>query len=157
MSQDLGAQRWSHLGRFPRKLRWVVGMLCRRTGIPLFYYIPDRKHPTLSALFKPHVEDGSVVLSDCHPSYVRPRSATSRLDQYGWYHFWINHSERFVHDKFSFVHTNNVERHWRALKSSISYIKYSVKEERVDQYLHSFMLRPVMLKDKIYEWMLRVL
>jgi hypothetical protein len=95
----------------------------------------------LSEFFKPHIENGAVVLSDCHPSYVKLKGAESKLAQYGWYHFWINHSERFVHEKFSFIHTNNIERNWRALKSSISYIKYSVKEERINEYIHSFMLR----------------
>lgn len=153
----IGAQRWSHLGRFPKKLRWVVGMICRKTKIPIIYYVDDKKHDTLAHLFKKHISQGAVVLSDCHPSYVKLKSSGSKLAQYGWFHFWINHSESFVHDKFSFVHTNNIERNWRALKSSISYIKYSVKEERITEYLHSFMLRQICSKDKLYFMMLKVL
>ena len=153
----IGAQRWSHLGRFPKKLRWVVGLICRTTRLPIVYYLPNKRHDTLAELFKPHLEAGTIVLSDCHPSYVKLRSAESKLAPYGWYHFWINHSERFVHEKFSFVHTNNIERNWRSLKSTISYVKYSVREERIHEYLQSYMLRCLCRKDKRYFMLLSVI
>jgi hypothetical protein len=49
-------------------------MFCRSTGIPLFYYIPDRKHPTLCKIIRKHLPIGGSIVSDTMTSYVRPRS-----------------------------------------------------------------------------------
>ena len=33
----IGAERWSQVGRYPKKVRWVLGMICRTTKIPVVY------------------------------------------------------------------------------------------------------------------------
>ena len=65
-------------------------MFCRSSKFPIFYYIPDRKHPTLMRIIRKHMDVSGVILSDTMTSYVRPRTETSRLDQYGLYHFFVN-------------------------------------------------------------------
>lgn len=153
----ISAQRWSHVGRFPKKLNWVFGLVCRRTKIPIICYIKDKFHSTLSDLVRKYVQVGSCVFSDCHPSYVNLQNSTSKLTTYGFYHFWVNHTETFVHRKFSFVYTNHIERIWRSLKSTTSYIKYSTNEDRITEYIHSFMLRQLLKKDQYYLMLLRIL
>ena len=63
-------------------------------------------------------------MTDTMSCYVRynstMRRATSRLEEYGYQHVWLNQVESFVHEKFSFVHTNNLERMWRSVKSTFT-------------------------------------
>ena len=54
-------------------------MICRKTKIPIIYYIPNKRHETLVDILKPHIDDGAVVLSDAHPSYVKLKGAESKL------------------------------------------------------------------------------
>jgi hypothetical protein len=71
--------------------------MCRRTKIPIICFIKDKFHTTLSDLIRKYIEVGSSVFSDCHPSYVNLPNSTSKLTAYGFYHFWVNHTETFVH------------------------------------------------------------
>jgi ribosomal protein S27AE len=86
----LGRQKLSKCTVFARKINRVFGIFCRTTHLPLFYYIPDRKHPTLTKIIRKHLPLSGSVVSDTMTSYVRPRSEASRLDQYGYHHYFIN-------------------------------------------------------------------
>ena len=57
----------------------------------------------MSRITKKYSHEGASVLSDCHSAYINLRSGISRLARYGFYHFWINHSHYYVHEKFPFV------------------------------------------------------
>jgi len=70
----LGRQKLSKCTVFARKINRVFGMSCRSTGIPVFYYIPDRKHPTLTKIIRKHLSSAGAIISDTMTSYVRPRS-----------------------------------------------------------------------------------
>lgn len=87
-------------------------MYCRTTGIPIIYEIKSKVHSYLVSILKKHIRPGTVMHSDHHSSYVILRSAKSLLAKYGFYHYWINHSNLYVHEKFSFVMTGNIERVW---------------------------------------------
>ena len=91
-------------------------MYCRTTGIPILYEIKSKVHSYLINLMKKHMRSGRSVLSDHHSSYVILRSSKSHLAKYGYYHFWVNHSNFYVHEKFNFVLTSNVERVWAQLR-----------------------------------------
>lgn len=91
-------------------------------------------------------------------SYVRPRSESSRLDQYGFYHFYINITQHNIHEKFSFIYVNNVRRQFLELKRHISaYHRMYVPVEKVDQFIHSYMVRAMMKKDCIYDATLKII
>lgn len=51
----LGRQKLSPSTVFARKINRVFCLVCRLTGISILYYIPDRKHPTLTKLIRKHV------------------------------------------------------------------------------------------------------
>lgn len=108
----IGRRRWHFRGEFPKKIRWAFGMYCRSTGIPVLYEIKSKVHGHLVSLMKRHMPSGRVVLSDHHSSYVILRSSKSHLARHGWYHFWVNHSNFYIHEKFNFVFTGNIERVW---------------------------------------------
>jgi hypothetical protein len=67
------------------------------------YYIPDRRHPTLTKLLQKHLNIGSACITDNMSTYVRPKSETSRLEQYGFYHFFYDLSTQQLHEKFSWI------------------------------------------------------
>jgi hypothetical protein len=124
----------------------------------LFYYIPDRKHPTLTRIIRKHLPLSGSIVSDTMTSYVRPRSEASRLDQYGFYHYYINITQHNIHEKFSFVYINNVRRNFLELKRHISaYHRMYVPVEKVDQFIHSYMVRCLMQKEQVYAAMLKLL
>ena len=108
----IGRRRWHFRGEFPKKIRWAFGMYCRTTGIPILYEIKSKVHSYLVGLMKLHMPSGRAVLSDHHSSYVILRSGKSHLSKYGWYHFWVNHSDFYIHEKYAFVFTGNIERVW---------------------------------------------
>lgn len=102
------AKKYSVGIKFPTQ-RWVFGMFCRDTQIPIMYFIKNRNHWNIYPLLKKHISPGGVVVSDEHATYVCLQSAKSRLALFGWYHFWVVHSSRYSHEKFPFLYTSNVE------------------------------------------------
>ena len=84
---------------------------------------------------KSFIPAGTSVLSDCHSAYISMHSSKSHLNQYGWYHFWINHSDFYVHEKYPFVCTSRIEYTWRMLKISFSNIKAHQNPDRIDDLL----------------------
>lgn len=152
----LGRQKLSRVTIFARKINRVFGMFDRTTAIPVFYYIPDRKHPTLTKIIRKHIPISGTVVSDTMTSYVRPRTELSRLEQYGMYHFSINITQHNQHEKFSFVYINNIRRNFLELKRHISsYHRMYVPVEKVDQFIHSFMVRSIIKKEHIYQFLLK--
>ncbi len=114
---QVGAKRfWLFPYQWP-ECRWMFGMICRRTKIPVIYYIPNKKHTNLINFIKPHIAPGSIMLSDEHASYVATSNGLrSKLAYYGYYHYWINHSRFYVHEKFNFVHTSAIEGTWNDIR-----------------------------------------
>ncbi len=83
----------------------------------------------------------------------------SRLDSYGYLHFWFNQSERFLHEKFSFTHTNNVDRMWRSFRASISTLRTLKPTLRhtIGDYLDSFMFRSIANPNFLREFTLKTM
>ena len=73
--------------------------------------------------------------------YVHSHRQTSLLEEYGFEHFWVNHTQTFVDPLNPSNHTYNIERVWRSLKSFISHIKRAVPAEILDGYIDTFMLK----------------
>ena len=91
------------------------------------------------------------MLSDHHSSYVLMRGSRSNLTRYGWFHFWINHSAYYVHEKFTFVQTASIETTWLRLKHQMMSLKRVCDFDRIDEYLNTFELNEnhVILKTMI--------
>ena len=126
-------------------------MYCRRSDLILFSYIPDRRHPTLTRLIRKHTEFGSAIVSDMMTSYVRPKTASSRLDQYGYYHFYFDQQNVSLHEKFSFIYINTVRMQCLSLKKHISsYWHVYVPTAKIDQFMHPYMSRKMVNKKDLY-------
>ena len=101
------------------------------------------------------MESGTIVFSDCHSAYINWGTGKSHLGKYGWYHFWINHSEFYVHEKYPFVCTGRIENCWRMLKTSFSNIKANTNPKRIDEILNTFCLRSIIKYHKTYSFTLK--
>jgi hypothetical protein len=130
----------------------IYSVYCRTTHIPIIYEIKSKVHAYLVSILKKHLSPGTVLHSDHHSSYVILRSAKSLLTKYGFYHYWINHSNLYVHEKFSFVMTGNIERVWSQLRHMMMPLKFQRNSMRVEEYLCTYMLQ-CMIKNKKREQM----
>jgi hypothetical protein len=119
---------------FPEK-RWTFGLFCRITKIPITYYVRNRNHKLLSEIIKKHTYPGAILFSDQYSSYVNQQYSQSKLTQYGYYHFWVNHTHRFIHERFPFVGTSMIDSSWRQLKKSFSMcLKRASRPENIVEY-----------------------
>ena len=117
-------------------------MICRRTKIPVIYYIPNKKHTNLINFIKPHIAPGSIMLSDEHASYVATSNGLrSKLAYYGYYHYWINHSRFYVHEKFNFVHTSAIEGTWNDIRHVHNALKMQMDGIKIQEYCDSYSIR----------------
>ena len=144
----IGRQRWHFRGTFPKKVKWAFGMYCRTTRIPVLYEIHNKLHDTLVHLCKRHMSPGTVMHSDHHSSYVVLRTAKSLMAKHGFYHFWVCHSSLYVHEKFSFVMTGNMERCWSQLRHLMAPLKFQRTSKRIEEYLHTYMLVQIVKKKR---------
>ena len=150
----ISRKRWSPFGKMP-KLKWAFGIYCRQTKIPLIFFIKKKTHWCLTQLMKMFCQPGITVFTDCHSAYINWGSGKSHLGKYGWYHFWINHSEFYVHEKYPFVCTGRIENCWRMLKQSFSNIKVNTNPKRIDEILNTFCLRNIVKYHKTYSFTLK--
>jgi hypothetical protein len=138
-------------------VRWVFGMYCRSTKLGVIYAIKDKCHNTLVDCIKKHIPTGGTIFSDSHMAYCNLPAASSKLSQYGYYHYWTNHSFRFIHEKFPFNNSLQVERMWRSLKLNCYMIKSAFNYSKIQQHCSAFMLkRKILRKRMIYEFMLKI-
>jgi len=146
----------NNIGCFP-KLRWVFGMFCRTTKMAVMYYIPFKKSYPLMNLVKKHVPPGSTVFSDAAASYVNLHRPASHLNRYGWYHFWINHSDNYVHEKLPFVCTSKIESTWGQMKQKYCSLNATSDPVTIGEYLDNFLAHTIMKKEKLYDFTLQCL
>ncbi|GBM00284.1 hypothetical protein AVEN_32633-1 [Araneus ventricosus] len=87
----------------------------------------------LIEITKKTVEPGSMVLSDCWPSY-------NDLTAEGYVHYTVNHSKNFK-DPVKDVHTNGIEGTWNAIKTDFCKPGTRRVEGQFDTYLTEYMWR----------------
>jgi hypothetical protein len=153
----LGRQRWHHKGEFPKNIKWGFGIYCRTTNIPVIYEIKNKQHAYLVSIMKKHMRPGTVVHSDHHSSYVILRCAKSLLTKYGMFHYWVCHASLYVHEKFSWVFTGNIERTWGQLRHMMMPLKFQKSSKRIEEYLCAYMLQQMIKKKKHESWTLKML
>lgn len=98
------------------EFRWVFGLICRKSRVPVMYFVNNRKMRALHSIIKTHVIPGAVVFSDDASQYTIKHGGRSQLCDLGYYHFWVNHSREYVNEKFPFITTCNIERNWCNMK-----------------------------------------
>lgn len=138
-------------------MKWAFGLFCRTTKIAIVYEIASKNHNELMSIIKAHCSPGTVLLSDQHSSYVLLRQSRSNLAKHGFYHFWVNHSNFYVHEKFQFVYTANIERTWAVLRRTQPALKAQRKSQRTAEYLSTYCLSNLIKKHKRFDWSLRMI
>ena len=108
-------------------------------------------------MIKAHCEVGTVVLSDQHSSYVLLRQSRSNLTKHGFYHFWVNHSNFYVHEKYPFIFTANIERTWSRIKRTQPALKVQRKSHRTAEYLSVYTLSQIIKRHMQYDWTLKLI
>ena len=107
---------------------------------------------------KDHIETGAIVLSDNHMSYVNLSGAVSNLGKFGFYHMWTNHSIHFIHEKFPYNHTLNIERSWSGLKRRCYMIGHTMNYDRIQEHCDVYMMKArIIRKRSLYDFTMRSL
>ena len=99
-------------GRLAKTKYWVFGLKCRTTKQVVVYPVLYRTKDHLIKIIRSHVPAGATIYSDRFSAYFNNRTnpPTSHLRPYGYTHFGINHSQHFVSEIDSSIHTNTIER-----------------------------------------------
>jgi transposase-like protein len=94
---------------------------------------PENKRDaaTLIPLIKKHVAKNSIIISDKWGAYAR-------LEEEGYYHKTVNHSENFV-DPVTAADTQAVESHWRDMKRAVR--KGGIRKSRLGLHLSEYLWR----------------
>jgi hypothetical protein len=69
----------------------------------------------------------------------------------------VNHSKEFVDKYQNFIHTNTIERSWRAIRNQISSIKRTFAPKLVQEYLDVFMAKSMKSQEEFYEFMVQAI
>ena len=103
-----------------------------------------------------NIPTASTIISDKLSTYVNIRRDESRLDPYGYTHYWVNH-KTFVDEFQRFINTNSIERSWRSLRNLISTIKRTFTLIILEHYLSTFIMRSMMKENELYEILLTIM
>ena len=116
---------------------WLFGGIERLTKkrfvVPLLGPLNEggrRDKGTLLPLIEKYIRRGSVIISDQWGAY-------NKLDQLGYTHFTINHSENFVDPEHGEIHTQNIEHLWRDVKEWVK--RPGIRARFLYQYLARYL------------------
>ena len=118
------------------------------------YFIKEKSHKNIVEMIKRHTAPGSVIFSDSHASYVHMPKSASKLTQYGFYHYWICHITRYVHEKFGFVHTSGIELQWNNMKKSLKGLRYASSPKIINEYVNNHSFRCIFKKRGLHDMVL---
>jgi len=128
-------RRKNHQGRILRSeaaTQWIVGGICRETKATFFTLVGDRSSVSIRALLREYVNEGSIVITDFWRGY-------DGIEDLGFVHKKVNHSENFVAPDDSAVYTQTIERLWRTIKANIpkgSRYRYRLQYATVATFKH---------------------
>ena len=92
---------------------------------------------------------GAIIYSDCWIAYVNNRISKSlHLTQFGYIHFYMDHSIQFVSSFSNFIHINTVERLWRTINR---FVRIFNKKVFINEYLAKTYLNLTMDKDQQFK------
>ena len=143
-------------GRLAKIIYWVFGLKCRTTGKVIVYPVLYRNRNTIMPIIQKHVAIGSVVYTDMFSVYFNNRKnpPESYLKKFGYIHFGINHSKEFVSKVDSTIHTNTIERTWKAFKRKFR--NYKPRKE-IEEYISEFIYESWIPKEDRYYFYLDLL
>lgn len=119
---------------------WVFGIvecevdeLGKRKAVEArYFYVEKRDKNTLLPIILKEVEKGSTIYSDEWAAY-------RTLENYGYIHKTVNHSQSYVAPDGS--HTNTVEVSWHHMKTRFLRQMFGVSEKLLVSYLHEESVR----------------
>ncbi len=110
---------------------WVFGGKCRETLESFLVRVPDRSAETLIPLLTIYVDRSSIIMHDDWSAY-------RNLHKNGFpFHFTVVHKRNFIDPDNPDVHTQNIEREWRAVKETIK----SYRPDFIDSFLSEHLYR----------------
>ena len=151
----IGSRMRGNHGRIPNPSKIIFGIKCRTTGLLLLFPVQNKAQETLFPLIVEHVDSGSQIVSDKAATYVT-RGGRSHLEELGFEHYYINHSIEFVDPVQNFIHTNNIERSWRSLRASISHVKRSLSEEKIQSFIDTFQFFNYFTQESLYDVLMQI-
>ncbi|XP_065321146.1 uncharacterized protein LOC135928618 [Gordionus sp. m RMFG-2023] len=95
---------------------WVVGGISRNDGNFFISHTEKRDKDTLLGIISKHVHTDSTIMTDKWKGY-------NNLNDNGYDHYSVNHSQNFVDPNDISTHTQRIERLWRDLKNLIENFK----------------------------------
>jgi transposase-like protein len=103
----------------------------RKRGTSEFFVVPvtSRDEGTLHLLILKYIKLHTIIYSDSFSVYVnnRTRPKTSKLEKYGYIHFFVNHKIEFISSLCPEVHTNTVESMWKDIKTFLKKMRNTSK------------------------------
>lgn len=90
-----------------------------------------RDAATLIPLIKKYIAPGTMIRSDCWKAY-------DRLDEHGFTHETVNHSENFV-DPETGAHTQHIESSWRKIERRLA--REGVRREDLPMHLCEYLFK----------------
>lgn len=108
---------------------WVVGLIDSSGNLRLVK-VADRRGETLKDLILKYVARGSVIHTDGWSGY-------SGLDDLGYTHKRVNHSEEFV--AVDGTHTQRIESQWRKLRRKFS--RGGIRHDDIGEHLCEYVWR----------------
>ncbi len=122
--------------------RWVFGIFCRTTKLVVMYYVKNRKPHNLYPKIKRHIEPGRTIITDEHKSYISTISIRSWIAEFGYFHYFLNHSSGdYIHKKFPFVSNGGIETFWNRLKRNVPALKNSLRPCNINNYVDYYSTR----------------
>ncbi|KAG0437334.1 hypothetical protein DMUE_3753 [Dictyocoela muelleri] len=132
IDESMFSKRKYNVGRLPNG-QWVFGLLERGTRNCILITVPDRSANTLIPIIIRYVLPGTLIISDKWRSY-------SQLNNHGYQHLTVNHSQNFVSPDDPRVHTQNIESLWHHVKNRLR-SQYGTRHYMLDGYLTEFMFK----------------
>ena len=107
---------------------WVFAIKKRNSEECFVQILRNRKASTIHPLIIAHIKKYSTIYSDCFGTYVNTKTLIwkSKLEGYGFIHYWVNHSQEYVSYNFPHIHTNGIERLWEDIKTDLR--KHKIKK-----------------------------
>nr|XP_012146050.1 PREDICTED: uncharacterized protein LOC105663194 [Megachile rotundata] len=124
------------------KGQWIFGGIERVTRKVFIVPVENRRSETLLTLITKYIAPRSIIYSDCWRGY------TALENDNNYVHKTVNHSENFV-DPNTNVHTQNIERLWRELRSNIP--RFGTREYHYNHYIAEFLFKRVYAFDKLID------
>jgi len=98
---------------------WLFGAKQRKSSN--FFLIPlkNRKEENLIPIIRKHIKLGTTIYTDSFSVYVNNHQKISKLEKYGFSHYFINHKLEFVSQVAIDIHTNSIESLWNDVKCDL--------------------------------------